>query len=204
MNNPQPTAMTDDLTSPMQEAPRAPPSHDEPMPLKSRYVMIFGAITEELAYATTRRLVALDVDRRAPINVFVCSPGGHLESGDTIHDVLRFIKSPVNMIGTGWVGSAATHLYLAIPRERRYCLPNTRFLIHQPSGGARGRAADIALQAREILRARERIARTIAAQTRRSLQAVLADIERDRWLAAEEAVAYGLVARIISRETDLC
>lgn len=203
MNDPQPTAMTDDLSSPMSDAPCASPSHDETLPLKSRHVMIFGAITEELAYATTQRLVALDVDRRAPINVFVCSPGGHLESGDTIHDVLRFIKSPVNMIGTGWVGSAATHLYLAIPRERRYCLPNTRFLIHQPSGGARGRASDIALQAREILRARERIARTIAAQTSRSLQAVLADIERDRWLAAEDAVAYGLVARIISRETDL-
>jgi len=197
------TAMTDDLTSPMPDAPSACASHDEPLPLTSRYVMIFGAITEELAYATTRRLVALDVDRHAPINVFVCSPGGHLESGDTIHDVLGFIKSPVNMIGTGWVGSAATHLYLAIPRERRYCLPNTRFLIHQPSGGAHGRAADVALQAREIVRARERIARTIATQTSRSLQAVLADIERDRWLSAEEAVAYGLVARIISRETDL-
>ncbi len=203
MNDPQPTAMTNDLTSPKPEAPCPPPSHEEPLSLKSRFVMIFGAITEELAYATTRRLVALDADSCAPINVFICSPGGHLESGDTIHDVLRFIKSPVNMIGTGWVGSAATHLYLAIPRERRYCLPNTRFLIHQPSGGARGRAADIALQAREIVRARERIARTIAAQTSRSLQEVLADIERDRWLAAEEAVAYGLVARIISRETDL-
>eukprot|EP01038_Epipyxis_sp_PR26KG_P001437 gene1437-2014_t len=96
---------------------------------------------------------------------------GHLESGDTIHDLVRFITAPVNMIGTGWVGSAATHLYLAAPRERRFCLPNTRFLIHQPSGGAGGPASDIAIQAREMVKARERIAATIARQTGKPLEA---------------------------------
>ena len=107
------------------------------------------------------------------------------------------------MVGTGWVGSAATHLYLAVPRERRYCTPNTRFLIHQPSGGAGGPASDIAIHAREIVKARERIARTIARETGKSLEAVLLDIERDRWLSAEEAVEYGLVSRIIARKTEL-
>ena len=107
------------------------------------------------------------------------------------------------MIGTGWVGSAATHLYLAAPRERRFCLPNTRFLIHQPSGGAGGRASDIAIQALEIVKARERIARTIARETGKSLEVVLADIERDRWLSAEEAVEYGLVSRVIERKSEL-
>jgi ATP-dependent Clp protease protease subunit len=107
------------------------------------------------------------------------------------------------MIGTGWVGSAAVHLFLAVPRARRCCLPNTRFLIHQPSGGAGGRASDIAIQALEIVKARERIARTIARETGKSLEVVLADIERDRWLSAEEAVEYGLVSRIIERKSEL-
>jgi ATP-dependent Clp protease protease subunit len=100
------------------------------------------------------------------------------------------------------VGSAATHLYLAVPRERRYCLPNTRFLIHQPSGGAGGQASDIAIHAQEIIKARERIARAIARETGKSLEAVLSDIERDRWLSAQEAVDYGLVGRIIEHKTE--
>ena len=170
---------------------------------KSRTVMLFGAISDSSASEVARRLIALDADSSAPIDMLVSSPGGHLESGDAIHDILRFISAPVNMIGTGWVGSAATHLYLAVPRERRYCTPNTRFLIHQPSGGAGGQATDIAIHAKEIIKARERIARTIARETGKPLDAVLIDIERDRWLSAEEAVEYGLVGRVIERKTDL-
>jgi ATP-dependent Clp protease protease subunit len=170
---------------------------------KSRTVLVFGAISDSSASEVARRLIALDADSSAPIDMLVSSPGGHLESGDAIHDILRFISAPVNMIGTGWVGSAATHLYLAVPRERRYCTPNTRFLIHQPSGGAGGQASDIAIHAKEILKARERIARTIARETGKPLDAVLIDIERDRWLSAEEAVEYGLVGRVIERKNDL-
>ena len=156
-----------------------------------------------MAADLARRLIALDADSAAPIDMLVSSPGGHLESGDAIHDIVRFIAAPVNMVGTGWVGSAATHLYLAVPRDRRYCTPNTRFLIHQPSGGAGGPASDIAIQAREMVKARERIAQTIARATGKPLDEVLADIERDRWLSAEEAVEYGLVSRIIERKTEL-
>lgn len=170
---------------------------------KSRTVLVFGAITDESASGVARRLIALDSDSPAPIDMLVSSPGGHLESGDAIHDIIRFITAPVNMIGTGWVGSAATHLYLAVPRERRYCLPNTRFLIHQPSGGAGGQASDIAIHAQEIIKARERIARTISRETGRPLEQVLTDIERDRWLSAEDAVEYGLVGKIISHKTEL-
>ena len=170
---------------------------------KARTLLIFGTVTDVTAADVTRRLIALDADSTDPIDVIVSSPGGHLESGDAIHDILRFIAAPVNMIGTGWVGSAATHLYLAVPRQRRYCLPNTRFLIHQPSGGAGGPASDIAIQAREIIKARERIARTIARETGKPLEVVLADIDRDRWLSAGEAVDYGLVSRIIERKTEL-
>jgi ATP-dependent Clp protease protease subunit len=170
---------------------------------KSRTIMIFGEITDRSAADVARRLIALDADGPQPIDILVSSPGGHLESGDAIHDIVRFIAAPVNMIGTGWVGSAATHLYLAAPRERRFCLPNTRFLIHQPSGGAGGPASDIAIHAKEIIKARERVARTIARETGKPLESVLADIERDRWLSAEEAIEYGLVSRIIERKKDL-
>lgn len=170
---------------------------------KSRTVLVFGEISDVAASDVARRLIALDADSPAPIDMFVSSPGGHLESGDAIHDIIRFITAPVRMIGTGWVGSAATHLYLAVPRERRFCLPNTRFLIHQPSGGAGGQATDIAIHAQEIIKARERIARTISRETGKALEAVMADIERDRWLSAEDAIDYGLVGRIISHKTEL-
>ncbi|NPC58143.1 ATP-dependent Clp protease proteolytic subunit [Caenimonas soli] len=170
---------------------------------KSRTVLVFGAISDSSASEVARRLIALDADSSAPIDMLVSSPGGHLESGDAIHDILRFISAPVNMIGTGWVGSAATHMYLAVPRDRRYCTPNTRFLIHQPSGGAGGQASDIAIHAKEILKARERIAKTIARETGKPLDTVLLDIERDRWLSAEEAVEYGLVGRVIESKKDL-
>ncbi|MRD46390.1 ATP-dependent Clp protease proteolytic subunit [Caenimonas koreensis] len=170
---------------------------------KSRTVLVFGAITDQTAADITRRLIALDAESDKPIDMLVSSPGGHLESGEAVHDIIRFINSPVNMIGTGWVGSAATHIYLAVPKERRFCLPHTRFLIHQPSGGAGGQATDIAIQAEEIIKARERIAGTIARETGKPLAQVLEDIERDRWLSPQEAITYGLVGRIIERKTDL-
>lgn len=170
---------------------------------RSRTVLVFGAITDSSAAETVRRLLALDAESAEPIQLLVSSPGGHLESGDAIHDVVRFISAPVNMIGTGWVGSAATHLYLAAPKARRFCLPQTRFLIHQPSGGAGGPATDISIQAQEILKARERIARTIARETGQPLETVMLDIERDRWLSAEQAVAYGLVSRIVERRSEV-
>jgi ATP-dependent Clp protease protease subunit len=192
------------------DEPSAAPSTAEPRnafleekAFKSRTVLLFGEVSDKSAADIARRLIALDAENDKPIDMLVSSPGGHLESGDAIHDIIRFIGAPVNMIGTGWVGSAATHLYLAVPRERRFCLPNTRFLIHQPSGGAGGPASDIAIHAREIIKARERIAQTIARETGKPLDSVLMDIERDRWLSAEEAIDYGLVGRIINNKAEL-
>ena len=190
-------------TTPPATAPEPRTSYLEEKAFKSRTLLIFGTVTDVVAADVTRRLIALDADSSAPVDLLVSSPGGHLESGDAIHDIVRFIAAPVNMIGTGWVGSAATHLYLSVPRERRYCTPNTRFLIHQPSGGSGGPASDIAIQAREIVKARERIAQTIARETGKPLATVLIDIERDYWMSAEEAVAYGLVSRIIESKTQL-
>ncbi|MFT0850304.1 ATP-dependent Clp protease proteolytic subunit [Achromobacter sp. F4_2707] len=170
---------------------------------RSRMVLVFGTITDTLALETVRKLLILDDESKAPITMIISSPGGHLESGDAIHDVARFVSSPVNMVGTGWVGSAATHLYLGAPRERRFCLPQTRFLIHQPSGGAGGPASDIAIQATEIIKARERIARVIADESGQAIERVRMDIERDLWMPAEEAVSYGLVSRIIRSRDEL-
>ena len=112
--------------------------------------------------------------------------------------MIRFINPVVRTVGTGWVGSIATHIYLAPAKEHRYALPNTRFLIHQPSGGFGGDATDIAIQAREIIKTRERINQTIAEQTGQPLERVAVDTDRDYWMSPEESVAYGLVGKIIN------
>jgi ATP-dependent Clp protease, protease subunit len=175
----------------------------ERLAFKSRFVMVFGEITHAVARAACTRLIALAEESDAPISMLISSPGGHVESGDAIHDVIRFVSAKVTTIGTGWVASAGTHIFLAPPKEHRVCLPNTRFMIHQPGGGAGGPATDIAIQAKEILRTRERIAKVISRQTGQSLQKVLNDMERDFWLSAEEAIDYGLVSRIIQSSREL-
>lgn len=176
---------------------------EEQLSFKSRFVLVFGEIDDTLAQSTCRRLLALSEASDAPITVLISSPGGHVESGDAIHDMIRFVRAPVTTVGTGWVASAGVHIFLSPPKERRVCLPNTRFMIHQPAGGAGGQASDIAIQAKEILKTRERIARAIATQTGKTYESVLADMERDFWMSAEEAVQYGIVSRIIERQTDL-
>ena len=193
------------MESPAPAAPvaEARSSFLEEKAFASRTVLVFGAINDQTAADTVRRLIALDGASHAPIDMLVSSPGGHLESGDTVHDVVKFITAPVRMIGTGWVGSAATHLFLAVPKERRFSLPQTRFLIHQPSGGAGGQATDIAIMAREIIKARERIAQVIARETGQPLAKVLVDVERDNWMGPEEAIEYGLISRIIQNRSEL-
>ena len=176
---------------------------EEQLSFKARTVLVFGEVNDSLAQAICRRLLALSADSDAPITMFISSPGGHVESGDAIHDVIRFIRAPVTTVGTGWVASAGAHIFLAPPKERRVCLPNTRFMIHQPAGGAGGQATDIAIQAKEILRTRERLARVIAKQTGKPFDTVVSDMERDFWMSADEAVKYGIASRVIERQTDL-
>lgn len=186
-----------------QAKPERPGSLSEQLAFKSRFVMIFGEVDDKMARFTCERLIALAQESEAPIHMLVSSPGGHVESGDAIHDMVRFVRAPVTMIGSGWVASAGTHIFLAAPKNRRLCLPNTRFMIHQPSGGAGGRASDIAIQAQEIIKMRERIARVIAKETGQTLERVLIDIDRDHWMSAPEAIEYGLVARVIERQSEL-
>jgi len=137
------------------------------------------------------------------ITIFINSPGGHVESGDTIHDIIRFLTPRVRMVGSGWVASAGALIYVAVPREDRYCLPNTRFLLHQPAGGVGGAASDIQIEAREIVRMRDRLNRIFAKQTGQPLERIEEDTHRNFWLTAEEALRYGIVGSIIERYEEL-
>ena len=170
---------------------------------KNRTLTIFGEINKDVAQRTAEKLLALSFESDDPITIYIGSPGGHVESGDTIYDMIRFIQPQVRTVGSGWVGSIATHIYLAPEKENRFALPNTRFLIHQPAGGFGGDASDIEIQAREIVKTRERINHTIAQQTGQSIDRVNVDTDRDYWMSVEESVEYGLVGTVINSVSEL-
>ena len=187
-----------------EEAPKAP----EPPPFtaisqalyKSRTVLIFGEVDMKMAERVTANLLALAAeDQNKDIKVLIHSPGGHVESGDTIHDMIKSLRPKVKTIGTGWVASAGTHIYLGADKANRFCLPNTRFMIHQPLGGMRGTASDIEIEAEEILKMHARINRTIAEETGQPLSKVQNDTDRNFWMGPDEAKTYGLVTRVIER-----
>ncbi|PLW75096.1 ATP-dependent Clp protease proteolytic subunit [Cohaesibacter celericrescens] len=170
---------------------------------KSRSIFIYGEITQELAQKVCAQLIALAATNDEDIRVFINSPGGHVESGDSMHDMIKFIKPKVWVIGTGWVASAGALIYVSVPKERRLCLPNTRFLLHQPSGGARGMASDIEIQAREIVKMNERLNKLFSEATGQSIDRIAEDTDRDYWLSAQEAKDYGLVERIITSHNQI-
>jgi ATP-dependent Clp protease protease subunit len=184
-------------------APKGPSHVVEKHLFDARTVLITGAINQELAKTTAARLIALAQVSSDPINVLVSSPGGHVESGDMIHDMIRFIPAPVNMIGTGWVASAGALIFVAVPRERRFCTPNTRFLLHQPSGGMGGPATDIGIQAREILKMRARLNQIFADATGQPVEKIEKDTDRDYWMGPDEAIAYGLLGRVVRSASEL-
>ncbi|HUB84631.1 MAG TPA: ATP-dependent Clp protease proteolytic subunit, partial [Rhizomicrobium sp.] len=169
---------------------------------KSRTVLIFGEVDMKMAERVTAQLLAY-AESEGDIRVIVNSPGGHVESGDTIHDMIRFVGNRVKIVGTGWVASAGAHIFLGAKKENRLCLPFTRFLLHQPLGGVQGQVSDIHIEAEEIIKMRERLNREIAAETGQSFEKVVKDTERNYWLSAEEAKAYGLVGRIVQRADEV-
>ena len=171
--------------------------------MKNRVITLFGEIDKDSARRTNERLLALSFESEDPITLFISSPGGHVESGDSIYDMIRFVRAPVRVVGTGWVGSAGALIYLAADKEHRLSLPNTRYLIHQPAGGFGGAAADIEIHAREIIKMRERLNRTIAERTGQPIERIEQDTDRDFWMNAEEAVDYGIVGKIIAGIGDL-
>jgi ATP-dependent Clp protease protease subunit len=166
---------------------------------KSRTVLIFGEVDMKMAERVSAQLLAYAAEGEGDIRVVLNSPGGHVESGDTIHDMIKFVGPRVKIIGTGWVASAGAHIFLGARKENRFCLPNTRFLLHQPLGGIQGQASDIVIEAEEILKMHERLIRTIAKETGQSYEKVKEDTDRNFWMSAEEATAYGLVAKIVNR-----
>ncbi|MCY3860049.1 MAG: ATP-dependent Clp protease proteolytic subunit [Gammaproteobacteria bacterium] len=168
-----------------------------------RTLTLFGEIDSACAQETAEDLLALAYENDDPITMFLGSPGGHVESGDTVFDVIQFIKPRVRIVGTGWVGSIATHIYLAAEKEDRLCLPNTRFLIHQPSAGFGGDAVDIEIHAREIVKTRERINGIISERTGQPIERVEQDTDRDYWMSAEESLEYGLVGKIINSVDEI-
>jgi ATP-dependent Clp protease protease subunit len=170
---------------------------------RARTIIISGEINQAVAAAVSTQLVALSAESDADITVFVNSQGGHVEAADTIHDLIRFVKPRIRMIGTGWVASAGALIYVAAPREQRFCLPNTRFLLHQPAGGAGGTASDIDIEAREILRMRDRLNRIFSRATGQPLERIEEDTHRNFWLDAESALRYGLVGRIVQESSEL-
>ena len=169
----------------------------------ARTLVICGEINMDTAREVVSHAIALAAASDDPITVWVHSPGGHVESSDTIHDVLSFIRPRVRMVGTGWVASGGAHIFLAADREDRYCLPNTRFLLHQPAGGAGGRATDLEIEAEEIIKMRARLNRIIAEQTGQPIKRVEKDTERNFWMPAADALEYGLVGKIIRSADEL-
>jgi ATP-dependent Clp protease protease subunit len=163
----------------------------------ARTVLVFGEVTTALAESVTAQLLALAERGNDPIRIVIHSQGGHVEAGDTIHDVIRFIRPTVRIFGTGWVASAGALIFAAARRENRMALANTRFLLHQPLGGVGGPAADVEIEAHQILKMRQRLNTIFARATGQPLEKLARDTERNHWMDAEEARHYGLVGSVV-------
>jgi len=190
----------------MADQPEESPLREESIGLrmlKTRTVLVSGAVDDKLAEKTIAQILILDAENHDPIRVMITSQGGHVDSGFAIHDVLRFIESPITTIGAGWVASIAVPILFGALKERRFSLPNTRYLLHQPTGGAGGQASDIRIEAEEILKVREKLNGLIARETGQDIERVARDSDRNFWMDAEQAKAYGLVCRVVTRETEI-
>ncbi len=188
------TTLLDDTRSQKDDAPRG---HLEQLFFKTRSVIITGEIDDKVAARAVTHLLALAEESDDPINLYISSPGGHVESGDMVHDVIGFIRPRVRTIGSGWVSSAGALIFVGAPVEDRYCLPNTRFLLHQPSGGIGGKVSDMAIQARQIEIMQDRFHKLFAKATGQTPERIAHDTRRDFWLTTTEALDYGLVGQVI-------
>jgi ATP-dependent Clp protease protease subunit len=170
--------------------------------LKTRTILLFGEISQKSAREVCEKLILLSALGDEDIKLIINSQGGHVEAGDTIHDMISFVKPKVKILGTGWVASAGALIYVSVPVEQRYSLPNTRFMLHQPSGGVGGQASDISIEAQEILKMRDRLNNIFARQTGQPVERIERDTDRNFWMSAEEAKAYGLVGKLITSQAE--
>ena len=171
--------------------------------LKTRTILLSGEIDKESAERVIRQLLLLESLSEDPITLLIDSPGGDADAGFAIYDMIRFVKPQVRIVGMGLVASAAALVLLAVPNERRLGLPNSHYLIHQPMSGTRGVATEIEIHARELEKLRQKINRLIADETGQPLEKVAHDTDRDYWMTAEEAVAYGLLSRTLKSRSEL-
>ncbi|MDC7243318.1 MAG: ATP-dependent Clp protease proteolytic subunit [Pleomorphochaeta sp.] len=172
--------------------------------LKTRSIMLSGEINKESAEKIISQLLILEAeDNEKEIKIFINSPGGDVDAGYAIYDMVRFISPKVIMIGAGLVASAASLVLLAVPAERRVGLPNSTYLIHQPMSGMKGVATAIEIYSKQIDKLREKLDKVIADATNKSVEEVKKDTERDHWLFSDEAKEYGLISRIVERREDL-
>jgi ATP-dependent Clp protease protease subunit len=171
--------------------------------LKERVVFLVGPVDDYMANVVVAQLLFLEADNpEKDISLYINSPGGIVTAGLAIYDTMRFIKPDVSTICVGQACSMGAFLLAAGAKGKRYALPNSRVMIHQPSGGAQGQATDIAIQAKEILYLREKLNRELAANTGRPLEQIERDVERDFFMAAEDARAYGIVDAVLERRPD--
>jgi len=194
--------MPEDSSSPMDQWMRTFRPLESAL-FDARKIFLYGEINQGVARSVSERLIAMAAAGDDPITLFVNSQGGHVEAGDTIHDMITFVKPRVKVVGTGWVASAGAHIFLAPPRADRFCLPKTRFMLHQPRGGVFGQAMDIGIEAQEIVKMRQRLNQTIADQTGQPIERVDKDTDRNYWMSAQEAVDYGVVGKIIQTQGEL-
>jgi ATP-dependent Clp protease protease subunit len=193
----------DEDDAPEAKKDESPSSLMEKAMFDARTIILTGEINDKIARSTCAQLLAYSAVSDKPILLVLSSPGGHVESGDMIHDMIKFVRAPVNILGTGWCASAGALIYSAGEKARRFALPNTRFLLHEPRGGVGGQASDVEIQAREIIKMRERLNKIFSAATGQPVDRIKKDTDRDHWMSADEAVAYGLVGKIVTSHKDI-
>ncbi len=170
----------------------------------NRTLMVHGPISDKLAKHVTERLLAMEAkDSEAPITVFINSPGGSADSGFAIYDILRFVACPIRTVVNGLCASAGILVHLAGDDGSRYAMPESRFMIHQPSTAGQGTASDLDITAREVIKLRKRYMKIICDHTGQPEDQVLEDARRDFWLNSTEALEYKLIDKIIEKRSDL-
>ncbi len=169
--------------------------------LMDRIVFLGSSINDQLANIIVAQLLFLDADDpEREIYLYINSPGGSVYAGLAIFDTMNHLRAPVATYCVGMAASMGALLLASGKKGKRSALPNSRIMLHQPSSGYQGTAADIEIAAKEVLGTRERLNRILAKQTGQTLKKINADVDRDRWMSAEEAVAYGLVDQVLSKE----
>jgi ATP-dependent Clp protease, protease subunit len=168
--------------------------------LKERVIFLVGPVNDQTANLVVAQMLFLESENPdKDISLYINSPGGSVSAGMAIYDTMQFIKPDVSTLCTGLAASMGAFLLAAGAKGKRYSLPNSRIMIHQPLGGAQGQATDIEIQAREILYLRERLNQILADQTGRSLEQIARDTDRDNFMSAEAAVDYGMIDKVLTR-----